>query len=462
MARNTAKFGSIGWFVTMNVSRARHTVSADSKKFKELVDSMTVSGWQDGPEHAPTVGPLSLVSKDVIKTEEDRRRSEISLAERRVAGAPGDAAAAAHLDVLREAYCNPDGSLIKITHWGVTGHCRSAAAILAATARKLGNLPENIEGDVPTSFNWNIPVDVRQFTTLADAYVAQVIENEKKDLGFSRPTPVERLNSAKTLYDQSVSQSRLRDAYKASEGQRLWCVLRLDGRFPTLKIFERLTMSKADLDKLSIDRPKLDLTPMTPTDLIALRRQAFPDELDALNRQRRERGEPDLPLLSEPECEERLVKMSKGQGPSSTGMTKKQFGEWYGQVSGNPMAAAALDAARTNDTNSSPILNETAEACVGIMGLHTNLTPEQWKYVSVRLGNLRLVTTTEFDALMEALDKVINPLLIKAKAKADTAPVEEEDEEDEDSPAFDEEEDVTDDTLAPSVPAASKGRRVKK
>lgn len=452
-------YGSIGWFAVMNVSRAKHTVSADSNKFKELVDSMTTAGWQDGPEHSPTVGPLSLVSKDIIKAEEDRRRSDISLAERRVAAAPGDAAAAAHLDVLREAYCNKDGTLIPIKHWGVTGHCRSNAALLAAVNRKLGKFPENTEGDVPTVFNWNIPVDVRQFSSLADAYIAQVIENEKKDLGFSRPTPVERLNAAKSLYDQGVIQTKLRDAFKASEGQRLWAILRLDGRFPMLKLFERLTMSKGDLEKLSIDRPKLDLTKMTPSDLITLRRQAFADELDGLNRQRREKGEPDLPLLSEPECEDRLYKMSQGKGPSKVGMTKSQFNNWTQDVSGNPFASSALDAARTNDTSTGGLIKDTAEACHGIMGLYKNLTPEQWKFVSVRLGRLRLVTATEFEALIEVLDKVINPLLIKAKSvEEQTVPVPV-DESESEEPAFsdeDEDEDVMDDTPAP---ARGKGGR---
>lgn len=425
-------YGNVGWFESMNVSRGQHRVAPKAKTFEDLIVSMQVSGWQDGPEHAPVLGPLSLVSEAVIKTEVERRAAEIELAHRLVVATPGDAAASAKLSVLREAYCLPDGTPRKIEHWGVTGHCRALGAIEAAIRRKTGTTPKDVGDDIPSGFNWMIPVDIKSFSTLADALFAQVLENEKKDLGFSRPSAVDRLYGARALYRQGVSQTRLRDAYKASEGQRLWAILRLDGRFPRLKVFERLTIPAAKLKEMGIDRPKLDLTPMQPQDLLTLRRQAFPDELDGLNRSRRQEGQPDLPLLSEDECEARLLVLSvKGNAGGKGGMSKAEFGDWTSQVSGNPIAWAALTAVKSKDTGSSVMIQDTAEAMSGVVGLYKNLTAEQWAYMSVKLGKLALITATEFEDLCKSLDSVIGPLAVSVKPEtADTTEVEVEDPED--------------------------------
>lgn len=381
----TVRFGEVAWPVAMNISRGGNRVDAKTNKSTELDRSMYEKGWVSGPEHSAIAVPIGLIEKSLVAAEIERRLAEIQKSEQALKADPASARNAAEVRIYREAWLEQDGTPIQPKYFGVTANCRQAAYLRAMINRASGFRYDDFDGEIPEEIVWEIPVSFTKPATLDDAIEIQCMENGIKDVGFTKPSPVQNLISAKWFVGRGANQSRLRKMYTPSEGQRIWNVLSLDTLFPGLHIYDRCTKPQATLDKLQFGE-SFNLSRLT-ADLVEVRRRSNPVELAELNALRKKKNEEPFTQLSADEVEEILTEMS-AKPTSRNSMSPKKLKEFAGEVGANPIASAALDPVQTGDKSELYKITGTALACTAILRLYDVLSEDDWTAFQTALERL--------------------------------------------------------------------------
>lgn len=161
-----------------------------------------------------------------------------------------------------------------------------------------------------------VPVIERVFESEKDRLVAQMLENFGKMEGFARPTEKDMLLFGRLLLSKGGTQQDLRKAFTATTGQKVYGVLTLDARFPSVELVNRII-------KLPEDDPrKLKYGPIPGAALPNLVLRSDKGELVKENAKRRTKGEPEFAPLTV-ELLEEFVTGTKNRGTNEAKMMDK-------------------------------------------------------------------------------------------------------------------------------------------
>ncbi len=214
-----------------NVARLSGDSVTEGKK-KELTAALVREGWRMNGD-----GVLEVVK--ISKDWETRAVHDLNAAwEDYKAKAEKDSNELPRLKVF-EANRISKGKIITPKYMGVSGNCRNAV-LLDANVARYTTKPE------PLPLITEYPVIIREFENERERAIAQMLENMGKLEGFSKPSEKDQLRCAQFILAQGGTQSDLRRAFTDTTGQKLYGILTLDKRFPTVKVVERIQKDPAD------------------------------------------------------------------------------------------------------------------------------------------------------------------------------------------------------------------------
>lgn len=294
-------FGRVAWFPDLNVRQEKF--SADSGTSKTLIRSFANSGFDHVNERV-VVSPIELLwpEKELAKRAVEERTAEIARLE-----AAGVTNQEAHmLAVVYKKLYTHNGKVIVPDLLGCTGNRRSMCFPLAMVLKVK---EAGVNADVDKLIDDQISVLVMHFASPMEREIAQIRENEHKALGFEKLSIADKLHGAKELFELGANNSVMRNAFKDSEGQKLWHLCNLNQRWPKVRIFERLL---ADPTKVP---DALNYTSIPFKDLPVLSARSSQSDLDDWNRKEEAKGNARLDLLTETTLDEQLVKLAGGGGP---------------------------------------------------------------------------------------------------------------------------------------------------
>lgn len=129
------------------------------------------------------------------------------------------------------------GKIIVPKYMGVSGNRRFSVLDAANAARYSAepSLPEVTE----------IPAIIQVFENEKERMIAQCLENMGKLEGFAKMSEKDMLRAGQLILAKGGIQDDLRRAFTATTGQKLYGILTLDKRFPTVRLVERLINTDA-------------------------------------------------------------------------------------------------------------------------------------------------------------------------------------------------------------------------
>ncbi len=129
------------------------------------------------------------------------------------------------------------GKIIVPKYMGVSGN-RRFSVLDAANASRY-----SAEPSLPIVTE--VPVIVQTFENEKERMIAQCLENMGKLEGFTKMSEKDMLRAAQMILAKGGIQDDLRRAFTATTGQKLYGILTLDKRFPSVRLLERLINTDA-------------------------------------------------------------------------------------------------------------------------------------------------------------------------------------------------------------------------
>lgn len=335
------------WVPALNVRRAFDTVNKvftkepavfnpEDPDTRALIESFRDRGYD--PQYPCVVGPITAEQvKDAVT---ERTNQWLALQNAlKLSGSPENAARLAAFEFFyTEEVKGGKRTIVKPENLGCTGNRRSACIFEAAVQRLLltlkgGNelFPKDVEiNKHPEKVLKGLDIYAlfEQFKDDDARHIRQIAENTAKTEGFKELSPIEVLLQLRDGVETGrINQNAIRNMYKAGTGQKMYGILMLNGRFPKLRILERLMLPAANADhipwvKLPQGGGEDGLKMGFPTVL----RRTNRIDLDAWNdKMRKEDPNKVKTLMTEADVETQLQVWKKGEAGNEQKMMEKSM-----------------------------------------------------------------------------------------------------------------------------------------
>lgn len=221
----------------------------DYGETNDIRNSLAATQW--APDMSVPVYPIDASSLAAEMQERQTLWDNLKAAEK-------TADNVAKLTVFERVYVS-DGKLIEPKYLGNAGF-RRASTFFDAMVQRFTQKPTKEIPEPDNTFHGNVPVRVTSYRDEAERILDQQMENEIQGRGAKKMEPLEKLAVSKTLYENGVSEARLRDLYSSSIGQKTYGICRLNERYPDLKLYDRFYLPLDHADRIPwgpIDAPTL-------------------------------------------------------------------------------------------------------------------------------------------------------------------------------------------------------------
>ena len=308
------------WDALTNYDRpADQFAPLDRGKGKELFDNMTGFGWSKNPE----VGMFSVCPVQPVMHEDcpyesgealiaNEMQKRTALWEKLQAADTSDDRNDQTKHALRAfelVFVTQEGASKVLTQlttentfWATTGHQRSNAANAARVKRLVGgNMASQAEREVGNDImiGTDTPEGIedltfvncfsREYENEKERRTEQRQENLGNVTGVCETTPRDRLHVTQRMVRvEGASQEQVRQAYGATEGQRLHRIIVLDGKFPEVGLFKRILESPDDKGKYS--DAYIPYSKIPGKDLPKMVTRSSKDSLDTHNRKQEKKA----------------------------------------------------------------------------------------------------------------------------------------------------------------------------
>lgn len=336
------------WFKSRNLAR----MSGEYGDLKELITSMVNKGWLVDDNGMFTVEKAT--DADVEEAMKLRTAQWESLKQL----AANDSGKIVELKVFEEIYLDTNGKLKEIQFVGLQGNRRSSAYLPAMVERRKKSTKED-----PLPLTTEVAVIIRENLTPLERLQIQVGENEDKTTGFAATSTLDKLLAAKRHFELGASQADLRKSFKDGMGQKLWGVVSLDAKFPSVRIIERMKLPQDNPDYIRVESAKF-------SDMPTLLTRADPAALAEKNKKLAVAGQTPMAPLDEEAVKAYFANPDLG-GNKPKIMSRVNI-ESLRDQNPNLVIKATADAVLANKTDGLSAFTMMAPAMNAVVGLGTD------------------------------------------------------------------------------------------
>lgn len=247
----------IGWLPEMNAAREKQPLlHADATKTGTkpgVFESLVSRGWS-----SELPAQAIVATADQVKQLLHYRKAAI---EAYIAEGRNDLA-----NICREMWADKNGKLLEPVFVGNSGFTRglSLPEVVLAKAIKATS-----EGDSTfTAASFTVQVVVKEFATEDARVIEQVFENESRNMvGVTNMGWPDLLKGGRAILAAAgnrANEAMLRRAFgKVGTAQKVFAILTADGRFPSLRLVERICMDKPENFDKGVDYSATGYIPVT-------------------------------------------------------------------------------------------------------------------------------------------------------------------------------------------------------